>query len=74
VPESRRLTIEKLIYERKRKMKERVMRFVRNQKGLTTVEYAVAGGLVALAVVLAFQALGVQVGAVITQITAAITP
>jgi pilus assembly protein Flp/PilA len=55
-------------------MKTKILSFLRNQKGLTTVEYAVAGGLVALAVVLAFQALGVQVGAVITQITAAITP
>ena len=39
-------------------------------EGLTTVEYAIAGGLVGLAVVLAFQALGLQVGAVIGAITA----
>lgn len=42
------------------------------QKGLTTVEYAVAGALVAAAVVAAFTALGVQVGAVINNLIAAI--
>jgi pilus assembly protein Flp/PilA len=41
-------------------------------EGLTTVEYAVAGGLIALAVVAAFQALGVTVGGVITGINAAL--
>jgi pilus assembly protein Flp/PilA len=42
----------------------------RNEEGLTTVEYAIAGGLVGLAVVLAFQALGTKVGGVINAITA----
>ncbi len=46
--------------------------FVREEEGLTTVEYAVAGGLIALAVVGAFQALGGTVGGVITGIDAAI--
>jgi pilus assembly protein Flp/PilA len=40
------------------------------QKGLTTVEYAVAGALIALAVVTAFTDLGTAVGGVITDITA----
>jgi pilus assembly protein Flp/PilA len=40
------------------------------QKGLTTVEYAIAGTLVALAVVTAFTALG---GAVGTQIQSIVT-
>ncbi len=48
--------------------------FVREEEGLTTVEYAVAGGLIALAVVGAFQALGVSVGGVITGIDGAINP
>ena len=48
--------------------------FVREEEGLTTVEYAVAGGLIALAVVGAFQALGVTVGGVITGIDTAINP
>jgi pilus assembly protein Flp/PilA len=44
----------------------------RNQEGLTTVEYAVAGALISLAVVAAFTGLGTQVAAVITAITAAL--
>lgn len=48
--------------------------FVREEDGLTTVEYAVAGSLISLAVVGAFTALGVQVGATVGAITTAITP
>ena len=55
-------------------MKKHVMKFLRNEEGLTTVEYAIAGGLVGAAVVFAFTALGLQVGTVITTITGAITP
>ena len=55
-------------------IKTSVLKFVKDEDGLTVVEYAVAGGLVSLAVVLAFTALGTQVGAVITNLTAAITP
>jgi pilus assembly protein Flp/PilA len=43
-------------------------RLRRRQKGLTTVEYAIAGTLVALAVVLAFTALGSAVGSVINSL------
>ena len=46
----------------------------KNEEGLTTVEYAIAGGLVGLAVVTAFQILGGTVGTVITAINTAITP
>lgn len=52
----------------------RISAFVREDEGLTTVEYAVAGTLVALFVVTAFQLLGVQVGASIDAIRTAITP
>ena len=38
-----------------------LMKFVRDEDGLTTVEYAVAGALVAAAVALAFQGLGTAV-------------
>lgn len=55
-------------------MKEKMLKFLRDERGLTTVEYAVAGALVAAAVVLAFQGLGIQVGKVITGLEAAITP
>lgn len=55
-------------------MKEKIMNFLRDEKGLTTVEYAVAGALVAAAVVLAFESLGLQVGTVIEGLETAITP
>ena len=42
-----------------------VRRFRRKEKGLTTVEYAIAGGLVGAAVVLSFVALGDAVWVVI---------
>jgi pilus assembly protein Flp/PilA len=41
------------------------MNFIREEEGLTTVEYAIAGGLVGAAVILAFQVLGQSVGGVI---------
>lgn len=46
-------------------IKTSVMKFVKDEEGLTIVEYAVAGGLVTIAVVAAFLALG---GAVDTNI------
>ena len=50
-------------------MLAKVRNFLREEEGLTTVEYAVAGGLIALAVITAFQLLGERVGVVITAIT-----
>ncbi len=50
-------------------MKNAIKKFLKEEDGLTTVEYAIAGGLVGLAVVGAFQALGLKVGGVITAIT-----
>lgn len=55
-------------------MKSKIMKFLRDEEGLTTVEYAVAGALVAAAVVLAFTNLGAAVGNVITGLTGAISP
>jgi pilus assembly protein Flp/PilA len=49
-------------------LKHLVLSFLRDEKGLTTVEYAVAGGLISLAVVTAFQTLGAHVEAIITAI------
>lgn len=45
-----------------------LMKFIRDEEGLTTVEYAIAGGLVGAAVITAFQLLGGQVSRVITGI------
>lgn len=53
-------------------IKTSVMQFVKDEEGLTTVEYAVAGALVAAAVVAAFRALGLQVGTVIDSLRVAI--
>lgn len=50
-------------------MKKAVIQFLKEQEGLTTVEYAIAGGLVGAAVVLAFVDLGTAVENVITFIT-----
>ena len=43
--------------------------FLQDEQGLTTVEYAIAGGLVGAAVIAAFLALGGEVNNVITGIT-----
>jgi pilus assembly protein Flp/PilA len=43
------------------------------QDGLTTVEYAIAGTLIGLAIVLAFTALGTAVSGQIAAITAVLT-
>ena len=45
------------------------MQFLRDEEGLTTVEYAVAGALVAATLVGAFTALGAQVEVVIDYLT-----
>jgi pilus assembly protein Flp/PilA len=42
-------------------MKKRVMNFLRDEEGLTIVEYAVAAGLISAVVVLAFTNLGAAV-------------
>ena len=54
-------------------MKKHVTAFLRDEEGLTVVEYAVAAGLVAAAVVAAFRALGLTVSGVITGLNTALT-
>lgn len=54
-------------------LKQAVMDFVREEEGLTVVEYAIAGGLVGLFVVQAFRTLGTAVGGEINALEAAIT-
>lgn len=46
--------------------------FIREEEGLTTVEYAIAGGLVGAAVIGAFLLLGGQVGRIIGLIEGAL--
>ena len=56
-----------------KKIKQAVVDFVRDEEGLTVVEYAVAGGLISLAVVGAFTTLGGKVGTVINTLASKIT-
>lgn len=49
-----------------------VRRFAREDQGLTMVEYAVAGALIAVAATVAFQSLGSAVASKISLITSAI--
>lgn len=46
-------------------MKQHVMKFIREEDGLTTVEYAIAGGLVGAAVIAGFILLGDEVARII---------
>ena len=53
-------------------MLKNIHNFIREEEGLTTVEYAVAGALISAAVVAAFTLLGQRVDVVIRAICAAI--
>ena len=51
-------------------MIEKIKAFLKQEEGLTIVEYAVAAGMITLLVVVAFQNLGIAVQTVINAITA----
>lgn len=53
--------------------KKALLAFLRDEEGLTTVEYAIAGGLVGAGVIAAFNLLGLEVNSVITDITTALS-
>lgn len=53
-------------------MKQKILAFFRDEEGLTTVEYAIAGGLVGAALIASFDALGAEVATVIEAITTAL--
>jgi pilus assembly protein Flp/PilA len=53
-------------------MKQKLLAFLRDEEGLTTVEYAIAGGLVSAALIAAFTALGTNVRNVIQALADAI--
>ena len=56
-----------------KKMMNKIVAFMREEEGLTTVEYAIAGGLVGAAVIAGFTNLGKAVGTVIGGIVTALT-
>lgn len=51
-----------------RNLKQAFIEFIREEEGLTVVEYAIAGGLVGLGVVAAFTDLGEEVARIINLI------
>jgi pilus assembly protein Flp/PilA len=51
----------------------KLLAFLREEEGLTVVEYAIAGGLVGAAVIAAFRALGLTVAGVIGGINTQLT-
>ena len=53
-------------------LKQAVMNFIREEEGLTIVEYAIAGGLISVAVAAAFTDLGEAVRTVIEGLAAAV--
>lgn len=53
-------------------MKKTLLAFLRDEEGLTTVEYAIAGGLVGAGVIGAFNLLGIQVARIINLIEQAL--
>jgi len=57
-----------------RKLHKRMVALRKSQKGLTTVEYAIAGGLISAAVIAAFTLLGGNVALVINALAAALAP
>lgn len=52
-----------------RKIAEKISAFLKDEEGLTMVEYAVAGGMIAAAGVISFQLLGVEVTRIIDFLT-----
>jgi pilus assembly protein Flp/PilA len=47
---------------------------IKSQKGVTMIEYALIGSLVAIAAITMLTGLGTQIGAVFTNITTQLTP
>ncbi len=55
-------------------MKDKILTFLREEDGLTIVEYAVAAGLITAAVAAAFFALGGTVNGIIVALNGFLTP
>ena len=55
------------------RMKEKLMAFFREESGLTALEYAVAGGVIAAGVVLTFTNLGTEIKAQMDRVLAELT-
>ena len=55
-------------------MKDKLMKFLREEDGLTIVEYAVAAGLITATVALAFGTLGVTIDGIIGTLDGYLNP
>ncbi len=55
-------------------MKNKLMAFLRNQDGLTIVEYAVAAGLITAAVAASFALLGLSIDAILVALNGYLNP
>ena len=55
-------------------MRNSIKKFIRDEEGLTMVEYAIAGSLVGLACVLAFTNLGTAIAGAIERIITVLNP
>lgn len=55
-------------------MKDKIIVFLREEDGLTIVEYAVAAGLITATVALAFATLGVTIDGIITTLDGYLNP
>ena len=51
-----------------------ILKFLRDEEGLTTVEYAIAGSILAVAIVTAFGLLGTGIENTIDDLITAMTP
>ncbi len=54
-------------------MKQAIMKFLQDEQGVSTVEYCVAGGIIAAAAIAAFLALGAEVATQVAAIDTAIS-
>mgnify|MGYP000329478662 CR=1 FL=1 len=54
--------------------KQKLLELIKDEEGLTTVEYAIAGSLVGAAVVVSFTELGTAVGSAVNTMCSAIDP
>jgi pilus assembly protein Flp/PilA len=54
-------------------IKTLVLKFIKDEDGLTMVEYAVAGGLITLGAVGAFTTLGTDIGTTVTRLSCYMT-
>jgi pilus assembly protein Flp/PilA len=62
------------IHDKREQEMKKLIEFLRDEEGLTTVEYAVAGALVVAGLITAFTTLGDNVEARITELATTIAP